>query len=143
MTVPLWALLGFAVWTVVLLITTVGVYRWSRILTGRVQIREFSGAHIEGEDWYKRAMRAHANCVENLPVFGALVLTLHASGIRDSLVDRIAVGVLIARVIQSLIHVCFVQTNVAVSLPFTFFFFQLIGYLWLALIVMRHGVFGA
>lgn len=88
-------------------------------------------------------MRAHANCVENLPVFGALVLTLYASGIRDSLVDGIAVGVLVARVIQSLIHVCFVQTNVVVSLRFTFFFFQLIGYLWLALIVMRHGVFGA
>jgi uncharacterized MAPEG superfamily protein len=143
MTVPLWALLGFAVWTVVLLITTVGVYRWSRILTGRVQIREFPGDQVEGEDWYKRAMRAHANCVENLPVFGALVLTLYASGIRDSLVDGIAVGVLVARMIQSLIHVCFVQTNVVVTLRFTFFFFQLIGYLWLALIVMRHGVFGA
>ncbi len=126
-----------------LLITTVGVYRWSRILTGRVQIREFPGDQVEGEDWYKRAMRAHANCVENLPVFGALVLILHASGIRDSPVDGIAVGVLVARVIQSLIHVCFVQTNVVVSLRFTFFFFQLIGYLWLALIVMRHGVFGA
>jgi uncharacterized MAPEG superfamily protein len=82
--VPLWALLGFAVWTVVLLITTVGVYRWSRILTGRVQIREFPGDQVEGEEWYKRAMRKHANCVENLPVFGALVLTLYASGIRSS-----------------------------------------------------------
>jgi uncharacterized MAPEG superfamily protein len=123
MTVPLWALLGFAVWTVVLLITTVGVYRWSRILTGRVQIREFPGDQLEGEDWYKRAMRAHANCVENLPVFGALVLTLYASGIRDSLEDRIAVGVLVARVIQSLTHVCFVQTNVrsrCVSRSFSF-----------------------
>src|SRR5215216_1022609 len=143
MTVPLWALLGFAVWTVALLLSTVGVYRWSRILTGRVQIREFRGDQIEGEDWYRRAMRAHANCVENLPVFGALVLALYASGIRDLLVDRIAVGVLVARVVQSLIHVCFVQTNVTVSLRFTFFFFQLIGYLWLALIVVRHGGFVA
>ena len=49
MTVPLWALLGFAVWTVVLLLSTVGVYRWSRILTGRVQIQEFCGDQIEGE----------------------------------------------------------------------------------------------
>jgi hypothetical protein len=30
-TVPLWALLGFATWTVLLLLGTVGVYRWSRI----------------------------------------------------------------------------------------------------------------
>lgn len=86
-------------------------------------------------------MRAHANCVENLPVFGALVLTL--SGIRNSIVDGIAIGVLVARVIQSLIHVCFVQTNVVVSLRFTFFFLPLIGLLWLALIVVRHGVFVA
>jgi uncharacterized MAPEG superfamily protein len=128
MTIPLWALLGFAVWTVVLLLSTVGVYRWSRILTGRVPIREFRADQIEGDDWYRRAMRAHANCVENLPVFGAIVLTLHASGLRDLLVDRIAIGVLIARVLQSLVHVSFVQTNVAVSLRFTFFFVQLIGY---------------
>src|SRR5688572_13107643 len=102
MTIPLWALLGFAVWAVVLLLSTVGVYRWSRILTGRVPIREFRADQIEGDDWYRRTMRAHANCVENLPVFGAIVLTLHASGIRDLLVDRIAIGVLIARVLQSL-----------------------------------------
>ena len=88
-------------------------------------------------------MHAHANCVENLPVFGALVLTLYASGIRDWLVDRIAVSVLITRVIQSLIHGCFVQTNAVVSLRFTFFFLPLIGLLWLALIVVRHGVFVA
>ena len=36
MTVPVWMLLGFAAWTVLLLLTTVGVYRWSRILTGVV-----------------------------------------------------------------------------------------------------------
>jgi hypothetical protein len=57
------------------------VYRWSRILTGRVPIRDFRADRIEGDDWYKRAMRAHANCVENLPVFGAIVLALRASGI--------------------------------------------------------------
>ena len=39
MTVPVWMLLAFATWTVVLLLGTVGVYRWSRILTGHVPIR--------------------------------------------------------------------------------------------------------
>jgi hypothetical protein len=34
MTIPVWMLLGFAAWTLLLLSTTVGVYRWSRILTG-------------------------------------------------------------------------------------------------------------
>ena len=43
MTVPLWMLLGFAAWTVLLLLSTVGVYRWSRILTGRVPNPDLPG----------------------------------------------------------------------------------------------------
>ena len=76
MTVPIWALLGFAAWTVLLLLFTVGTYRWSRILTGRVPIREFRADKVEGEEWYRRSMRAHANCIENLPVFGAIGLAI-------------------------------------------------------------------
>ena len=33
MPIPVWVLLGFAAWTLIILFTTVGVYRWSRILT--------------------------------------------------------------------------------------------------------------
>src|SRR5512141_1200963 len=106
MTVPVWMLLGFAAWTVILLLATVGVYRWSRILTGRVPIRDFRADQVEGEDWYRRAMRAHANCIENLPVFGAIVLALYASGINGAAPDYLAISVLIARIVQSLIHVC-------------------------------------
>jgi hypothetical protein len=73
MTVPQWALLGFAVWTLLVLFGTVGVYRWSRILTGRVRISEWQADVPQGSEWYLRAMRAHMNCVENLPVFAAIV----------------------------------------------------------------------
>jgi len=38
MPIPVWVLLGFAAWTLFILFTTVGVYRWSRILTGRTAI---------------------------------------------------------------------------------------------------------
>lgn len=72
MTIPIWMLLAFAVWTIVVLLFSVGVYRWSRILTGRVEIKDFRADRVEGADWYQRAMRAHANCVENLPVFAVL-----------------------------------------------------------------------
>ena len=42
MTVPQWALLGFAVWTLLVLFGTVGVCRIvERILTGRVRISEW------------------------------------------------------------------------------------------------------
>lgn len=136
MTTPLWALLGFAVWTVLLLLGTVGVYRWSRILTGRVAMREFRADQIEGPDWYKRAMRAHANCVENLPVFGAIVLALYARGVRSSTADVTAIAILVGRVMQSLVHVGFVQTNTMVSVRFLFFFVQIVGYLCLAALVV-------
>ena len=39
MTNPVWVLLGFAAWTLLTLFTTIGVYRWTRILTGRASIR--------------------------------------------------------------------------------------------------------
>jgi uncharacterized MAPEG superfamily protein len=143
-TIPVWALLGFATWTVVLLFATVGVYRWSRILTGRVPIRDFRADQIEGADWYRRAMRAHANCVENLPVFGAIVLALHVSGAGGTTVNGVSVAILAARVVQSLVHVCLVQTNTVASVRFAFFLVQVAGFLWLAAIVVsRVGVGGA
>jgi len=139
MTTPLWALLGFSSWTVLLLLGTVGVYRWSRILTGRVPIREFRADRVEGDDWYKRAMRAHANCVENLPVFGAIVLALYASGIHSSVADGVSVAILATRVVQSLIHVSFVQSNTAVSIRFAFFSVQIAGFIWLTGIVVASA----
>jgi uncharacterized MAPEG superfamily protein len=130
-TLPVWMLLGFAAWTVLLLTATVGVYRWSRILTGRVEVRNFRADQVEGEDWYKRAMRAHANCIENLPVFGAIVFALHVGNVASNLVNILAIAILIARVMQSLVHVCFTQTNTMASIRFGFFFVQMVGFLWL------------
>jgi uncharacterized MAPEG superfamily protein len=124
-------LLGFAAWTVLLLTATVGVYRWTRILTGRVEVRHFRADQVEGEDWYKRAMRAHANCIENLPVFGAIVFALHVGNVAGNLVNILAITILIARVMQSLVHVCFTQTNTMASIRFGFFFVQMVGFLWL------------
>ena len=121
MTVPVLMLLGFAVWTILLLLATVGVYRWSRILTGRVPIGNFRADLIEGADWYKRAMRAHANCVENLPVFGAIVFPLYVGDVTGALVDALAVAVLVARILQSLVHVSLVQTDAVAALRFGFF----------------------
>ena len=138
MTLPVWMLVGFAAWTVLLLLATVGVYRWSRILTGRVAIREFRADQIEGADWYKRAMRAHANCVENLPVFGAIVLGLYVGNVGSALVNALAVAVLVARVMQSLVHVCFVQTDIVTSVRFGFFFVQIVSFLWLTVILLTE-----
>ena len=136
MMVPVWMLVGFATWTVLLLLATVGVYRWSRILTGRMPIRSFPADQIEGADWYICAMRAHANCVENLPVFGAIVLGLYVGNLASTFVNALAVAVLVARIMQSVVHVCFVQTNTVSSVRFGFFFLQIVSFLWLTAILL-------
>jgi len=131
MMVPVLMLVGFAAWTVLLLFATVGVYRWSRILTGRVPIRSFRADQVEGADWYKRAMRVHANCVENLPVFGAIVFGLYVGNVAGVLVNALAVAILVARIMQSLVHVCFVQSSTVTSIRFGFYFVQIVSFMWL------------
>ena len=138
MTVPVVMLLGFAAWTLLLLLLTVGVYRWSRIVSRRVPIGGFRADRLEGEDWYRRATRAHANCIENLPVFGAIVFALYVSSVNGPAPDYLATSVLIARVIQSLIHVCFVQTDTVVAFRFTFFSVQFVSFAALIAIAVAH-----
>src|SRR3954464_10584876 len=122
MTVPVWMLLGFAAWTALLLLFTIGTYRWSRIFTGRVAIRDFPADAAGGDDWYRRATRAHANCIENLPVFGAIVLALQVSQTTGAMVDALCISVLVARIFQSAVHVCLVHGNAVASWRFGFFF---------------------
>lgn len=126
MTIPVWVLLAFAGWTVALLALTVGTYRWSRILSGRVEISEFRADRVEGSDFYRRAMRAHQNCVENLPVYGAVVVAIVVSGLDDVALDALAIAFLAARVVHSCVHVFPAQTNLIASVRFGFFAVQLV-----------------
>lgn len=133
MTIPEWVLLGFAGWTLIILSLSVGVYRWSRILTGRQGIEEFDAEGSGGADWYKRALRAHANCIENLPVYAAVVLAAHAARVDDGLLDTLACILLSARVVQSLLHVSFTQTKGITSARFAFFFAQFVCMAWMGI----------
>jgi len=138
MSMPVWMLLGFAAWTVLLLVSTVGVYRWSLILAGRAPISSFRADQVEGADRYKRAMRAHANCIENLPVFGAIVIALHIGNVGGTLVDGLSAVILVARLLQSLVHVGFVQSNAVTAVRFGFFLVQLVAFVALiGILVVR------
>jgi len=139
MTIPMWMLLGFATWTLLLLMATVGVYRWVRILFSNVPIASFRSDQLEGEDWYQRGTRAHANCVENLPVFGVIVFVISALGIDGPAVNYLSTIVLIARVCQSLVHVSHVQTDRFVAVRFSFFCVQLVCFLALIVIAASYG----
>lgn len=132
MTIPQLSLLLFALWTLGVLIIPIGWYRWSRILLGAAAIHQFRSDDVQGADWYRRAMRAHANCIENLPVFGAVVLVLSWTRIESPLIDALSLAVPAARCVQSLMHICFVETRRTVGIRFTAFSVQLVCFLGLA-----------
>jgi uncharacterized MAPEG superfamily protein len=83
-------------------------------------------------------MRAHANCVENSPVFGVVVFAIYASGIASSAIDTMCAVVVLARIAQSIIHVALIQTNTIVFVRFCAFFTQIICFFSMAVIVFRY-----
>lgn len=127
MTIALYCWLAFAVWTLALLAFTIGIYRWNLILRGARTIDSFrADASEESPDWYKRATRAHLNCVENLPVFGALVAIAALSQLSSRAFDVLACTVVLARVAQSVTHVSFAISARSVAFRFAFFSIQLV-----------------
>jgi uncharacterized MAPEG superfamily protein len=133
-------LLGFAAWTLTLLMAIVGVYRWGSILLRGASIASFRSDQLEGAGWYQRGTRAHANCVENLPVFGAIVFAISTVALEGPVVDSLCAVVLIARICQSLVHVSHAQTDAFVAVRFSFFSVQLVCFLALIAMVVRHSV---
>lgn len=124
MTTPQATLLGFAMWTLLVPLGAVGVYRWNRILRGVQSIHTFPADAVEGAGWYRRAMRAHANCVENLPVFAVVVWTLGVVGATGPTVDALCLVVLAARMGQSSVHMAFVESARTVSVRFSLYLLQ-------------------
>jgi len=140
MSIPVWVLLAFAVWTILVLVLTVGIYRWGLVFAGRAQVKEFRADQVEGSDRYRRSMRAHMNCVENLPVYGAIVLVIVVSGAQSAMLDILALTLIGARIVQTLIHVSREQTNLLAYLRFAFFFIQLICMFSMAALVALHAI---
>ena len=126
MPIPVWVLLGFAAWTLFILFVTVGVYRWIRILTGRATIAEWRADERQGSEWYRRAVRAHLNCLETLPVYTAIVVALLTAHVNSPILDGLAITILVARICQSSIHLLVEQTNTVAAIRFAFFFVQVI-----------------
>ena len=100
---PTQVLLGFAAWTL-LLIAGVFLYRGMRLLTG-TPINHWPRGNKPADDapFVKRLEDAHANCLENLPVFAVIVLVAAALG-RLADIQALAPWVLYARIGQSLAH---------------------------------------
>ena len=120
---PITALIGFTAWTL-LLVLIVFSYRGIRVLSGTPINAWPRGAALPDPGFVKRVTDAHANCLENLPIFAVIVLSAAALG-KLPAIAVLAPYVLYARLAQSLMHL--LGTNVPlVMLRVTFWSVQLV-----------------
>ncbi|ASL82990.1 MULTISPECIES: MAPEG family protein [Serratia] len=133
MNMPILVLLAFAGWTLLILFGTVGVYRWSRILTGRATVSEWQANKPQGSDSYQRAIAAHRNCIENLPVYTALVVAIAVFQVESTTLNVLSLVLLGARMAQSLVHIGFEQTENVATWRFAFFFTQIVTMFWMGI----------
>ncbi len=122
MTPTLNALTGFLAWTLFLLVLMEAI-RSQLVLTGEVPANGFRPDNSNLSPFMQRLGRAHANCLEGLPIFGGLMLVAVVSG-HSAVTDPLAYALLAARILQSVIHLASLSV-VAVTLRFTAFAAQL------------------
>ncbi len=135
MTVPLTCLLAFAAWTLALVVFPIGAIRIPKVLLGRAKANDFPADEPHGSPAYGRVLRAHLNCVENLPVFGAVVVVAHLAGVGSPIFDRLALVYIAARVLQSIVHISS-GSALAVTTRFHFFLAQIVCVVWMGALLV-------
>jgi uncharacterized MAPEG superfamily protein len=102
MTPTLTALAGFIAWALLLLIIMEAI-RTKLVMSGAVPANGFTPDNANLSPFMQRLARAHANCIEGLPIFGGLMLVAVVAG-KSGVTDSLALVLLGARIVQSSIH---------------------------------------
>jgi len=127
------ALLGFVAWTLLLLGLTI-VHRGVQVLAMRRRADAWTrGRAVEDPPIVKRLGDAHANCLEMLPLFAAVILVAVVAG-HAAVTDGLAAWFLAARIGQSTSHVIAVNHWMIFLVRFPLFLVQvaiLAWWLWL------------
>ena len=131
MTTPEWTVVAFAAWTLLILIFGIGMRRLTLIFAGEAAFTSFPGDTTHGDVAYRRVVRAHANCVENLPVYSAVVLVAETARLVPPYMDELALMFMLCRIVQSSIHMALPETDTTVAIRFTFFSAQLVVMIWM------------
>jgi uncharacterized MAPEG superfamily protein len=122
-------LLGLVGWTLLLLILMEAL-RTRYVVTKAIAANEFKPDNSNLSPFMQRLARAHANCIETLPIFGILLITALLTD-RASVTNPLAPWLLAARVVQSCIHLTSLSV-VAVNARFLTFAVQIaIAVYWL------------
>jgi uncharacterized MAPEG superfamily protein len=108
------------------------------VIRGQAKADSFTPGVPHGSDSYWRINRAHLNTVENLPIFAAIVLAGWVVGMETATFNRLAIVVVVARIVQSAIHIAS-GSVVAITFRFTALAVQLICGIWMAILVLSAG----
>jgi uncharacterized MAPEG superfamily protein len=129
MGMSLWSLLGFTAWTL-LLVLGVAVYRSVMVLGGKRRPNAWvRNQPAQDPDILERLSHAHANCLENLPPFAAVILVAGLTG-KLALTDPLAGWYLALRICQSTVHLTGISPW-QVRIRFSFFVAQLLLLGWM------------
>ena len=71
-------------------------------------------------------MRAHANCLENLPIYTAVVIALVVTAASNRWLDILAIVLLFARITQSTLHIGPEQTESVAAARFGCYAIQIV-----------------
>jgi uncharacterized MAPEG superfamily protein len=135
MSTSAWVLTLFISWALLLLIV-MELVRSYLVLSGRVAANQFNPENANLSPFMQRLARAHANCLEGIPIFGGLLLVAIATG-RTEVTDPLAPWLLGARVVQSSIHLGSLSVF-AVNARFTAFAAQMaIAVFWAWALIAR------
>lgn len=101
MTIPLWVLAIYVLWTIAVVVMLLGA-RFKFLAAGG-DTREFGIPNDDDLIW--RLSRAQVNLVENLPLYACAVLILSVRGITGGVADALALIYIVFRVAHSVIHI--------------------------------------
>lgn len=116
------ALTGLITWTLALLILMEAL-RVGLVASKQVQSNEFRPDNANLSPFMQRLARAHANCLEGLPVFGGLMVVALVTN-RSAVTDPLAFVLLGARLVQSVVHMASLSVA-AVNIRFMAFVVQM------------------
>lgn len=131
---PLTALVLYALWAMALVVG-IALWRIAMVAKDGADPTTFPAGQKHGPDQYWRLNRAHLNTVENLPIFGAIILAGALAGHSTGMFGTLAVVTVSARIVQSLLHISS-NAPMVVNLRFASLLVQIVCQVWMAAIIL-------
>ena len=131
------ALVFYALWAIALVLM-IAIDRLLLIVRGQVKNNEFLSGVPHGNDSYWRINRAQINTTENLPIFAVIVLAAWIAGSESPLFNLLAMVVLVARIVQSVIHIIS-GDRIATWFRTGMFAVQIACEIWMAVMILRSA----